>query len=90
MNIDSIEGHDVDWSKNTNNYFYVYNRSQNGPKHRHLSLQEALKEAARLSEKENKNFYVLQPIAKVCRKEKQLFTERFTDLDQEMRVYNDK
>lgn len=90
MNIDNIDGHEIDWSKSTNSYFYVYNRSCKAPKVRHSTLQSALQEAARLSERENKNFYVLQPVAKICRKKtNSLFTESFSDLDQEMRVYTE-
>lgn len=90
MNINNINGHEVDWTKTTNNYFYVYNRSCKGPKVRHSTLDTALQEAARLSELENKNFYVLQPVAKVWRKNKSIFSEVFTDLDQELRVYNEE
>lgn len=67
MNIDNLNGHKVDWSKETNNYFYVYNRGCNKPRYRHKDLQSALNEAARLSSEMNKNFYVLRPVCKVFR-----------------------
>lgn len=68
MNIDCLNGHKIDWSKNTNDYFYVYNRACGEPIFRHKNLQSALNEAARLSSEMNKNFYVLQPVCKLFRK----------------------
>lgn len=52
-------------TKNCKKYFYVYNRACEKPKHRHLTLESAIKEATRLSLEQKRNFYVLAPVEKV-------------------------
>lgn len=46
-------------------FYYVYNRAQQKPLHRHKTLESATKEAIRLTKLTNKNFYVLEPVLHV-------------------------
>lgn len=46
-------------------FYYVYNRAQQKPLHRHKTLESATKEAIRLTKLINKNFYVLEPVLHV-------------------------
>lgn len=46
-------------------FYYVYNRAQQKPLHRHKTLESATKEAIRLTKLTNKNFYVLEPVIHV-------------------------
>lgn len=62
-------GHTIEWVEDKDAYFYVYNRACQKPTHRHSNLKSAMAEAERLSELLGKNFYVLKPVCKICRKE---------------------
>ena len=46
-------------------FYYVDNRAQQKPLHRHKTLESATKEAIRLTKLTNKNFYVLEPVLHV-------------------------
>lgn len=50
---------------NMKRYYYVYSRACEKPKHRHKTLESAIKEATRLSMEQHRNFYVLAPVEKV-------------------------
>lgn len=46
-------------------FYYVYSRACNKPLYRHKDKDSAIKEAIRLSKLQNKNFYVLAPVAHI-------------------------
>lgn len=58
-------------------FYYVYNRAQDKPLHRHKDKDSAIKEAIRLSKQEKKNFYVLAPVGHIkwMRKEEVCFLD---------------
>lgn len=46
-------------------FYYVHNRAQGNPTHRHLTYESAVEEAKRLCQLHKKNFYVVESVSKV-------------------------
>lgn len=46
-------------------FYYVHNRKMGNPTFRHFNKEEAVEEAKRLALSNNKNFYILESVAKV-------------------------
>lgn len=46
-------------------FYYVHNRGKGNCTYRHVSKEDAIKEAVRLSKETGKNFYVLKPVAHI-------------------------
>lgn len=61
-------------------FYYVHNRAQGNPTHRHLTYESAVEEAKRLCEKHKKNFYIIESVSKVYYK----FNEKQAKVDNQI------